>query len=192
MRGLLIVFEGIDRSGKSTQAGKLADTLNNSILLSFPNRSTPIGRLTNLYLTSKDYKSEEYTLDDYGIHLLFSANRWESKKRILELLDSGFHVICDRYFYSGIAHSAAKGLNIDWCRNSEVGLPIPDLIIYLQIDVSTAEKREGCGTGITSFQQKVKSIYENDLIDESWFILDGDKPIEDLADDINSIVMSKL
>ena len=75
-RGALIVLEGIDRSGKSTQARMLTEFLNSresgvAELLRFPERSTAIGRMIDGYL------KQESEQDDRAIHLLFAANRWE-------------------------------------------------------------------------------------------------------------------
>jgi dTMP kinase len=53
MRGALIAFEGIDRSGKTTQAAMLQELLTNSQQIRFPNRETPVGQLINEYLTKQ-------------------------------------------------------------------------------------------------------------------------------------------
>lgn len=108
-RGALIVVEGVDRSGKSTQSKKLVESLRyrgyKSELMVFPDRSTNTGRLINEYLSNKDCK-----LNDEAIHLLFSANRWENVDKIKKLLYEGLTVIIDRYSYSGIAYSMAKSI----------------------------------------------------------------------------------
>nr|XP_054114096.1 thymidylate kinase isoform X3 [Callithrix jacchus] len=74
-RGALIVLEGMDRAGKSTQSRKLVDALcalgHRAELLRFPERSTEIGKLLSSYLEKKS------DLEDHSVHLLFSANRWE-------------------------------------------------------------------------------------------------------------------
>ena len=76
-RGLFVLFEGVDRCGKSTQARRLVDRLVRSgqpaTLLRFPDRDTTIGGMINAYLTNKA------ELDDHAVHLLFSANRWEKR-----------------------------------------------------------------------------------------------------------------
>ncbi len=64
-------------------------------------------------------------------HLLFAVNRWELKKEIEDRINTGQNVILDRYSYSGIAYSHAKGLDYNWCRNTEIGLPEPDTVFYL-------------------------------------------------------------
>jgi dTMP kinase len=73
MRGKLVVFEGLDRSGKSTQSKLLHENLENSVLVRFPNRETTTGKIIDTYLKGTQ------DLCDEAIHLLFSANRWELK-----------------------------------------------------------------------------------------------------------------
>jgi len=93
-RGALIVFEGCDRSGKTTQVQRLVERLNSqgkaSRMMRFPDRTTGIGKVINSYLTC----SEE--LDDRAIHLLFSANRWEQEKEIRSSLAEGTNILIDR------------------------------------------------------------------------------------------------
>lgn len=106
-RGAFIVMEGLDRTGKSTQSKKIMESLNNlglkTELMVFPDRTTHTGKLIDQYLSNKDYK-----LNDYAIHLLFSANRWENFDKMKKIIQQGVNLIVDRYSYSGIAFSAAK------------------------------------------------------------------------------------
>ena len=106
-RGALIVFEGLDRSGKTTQCSLLTQRLNSelglkTVSLKYPNRDTPIGKLINDYLLKK------VSFDDRCIHLMFSANRWEQNRVVKQYLDDGITCIVDRYAYSGVAYSAIK------------------------------------------------------------------------------------
>lgn len=71
-RGAFIVFEGIDRCGKSTQSELLGKSLANAENVRFPDRTSCIGTLINSYLSSAS------DMSDQTIHLLFSANRWEA------------------------------------------------------------------------------------------------------------------
>lgn len=76
-RGALIVLEGLDRSGKTSQSTRLLSYLeglgHSAELWRFPDRTTCVGQMISSYL------SNESQLDDRTIHLLFSANRWEKK-----------------------------------------------------------------------------------------------------------------
>lgn len=80
------------------------------------------------------------------IHMFFVLNRWELKKEIEERLSKGQNVVLDRYSYSGIAYTASKGIDVDWCVATEKGLPKPDVVFYLQVgDIKELESRGGWG-----------------------------------------------
>ena len=145
-RGHLIIFEGLDRSGKSTQCERLVSNLEAAGKpvehMRFPNRTTPIGQMINNYLSGQSQQ------EDHVIHLLFSANRWESAAEIERLISGGTTAVIDRYYYSGCVYSAAKqhpNMSLAWCREPEVGLPRPDLCIFLDLDAGEAAKRGGFG-----------------------------------------------
>ncbi|KAI4652648.1 uncharacterized protein J4E79_008955 [Alternaria viburni] len=163
-RGKLIVFEGLDRAGKSTQCQMLVDDLQNDGIkvrhMRFPDRTTPIGQMINSYLSGQ---SEQ---DDHVIHLLFSANRWEAVPSIQADLEAGTTIIVDRYYYSGCVYSAAKqnpSMSLEWCRKPEVGLPRPDLCLFLDISADDAAKRGGYGTEKyerKDMQDRVRELFE--------------------------------
>ncbi|KAK4457114.1 thymidylate kinase-domain-containing protein [Cladorrhinum samala] len=163
VRGAFIVLEGLDRSGKTTQASLLEQRLKSSgravKSLRFPDRTTPTGSVINSYLTSST------SLPDHAIHLLFSANRWELAPIIASLLASGTTVVCDRYYHSGIVYSAAKrnpSLSLSWARGPEVGLPRPDLVLFLDLDEDEAKKRGGWGGERyeqAEMQRRVKELF---------------------------------
>jgi dTMP kinase len=75
-RGALILLEGLDKAGKSTQCTRLTtslEALGHKVLhLRFPDRTTPIGKMIDAYLKGGS------EVEDHAIHLLFSANRWEA------------------------------------------------------------------------------------------------------------------
>ncbi|KAF9482639.1 thymidylate kinase [Pholiota conissans] len=151
-RAPFIVIEGLDRSGKTTQTARLHEQLKangvEASLIKFPDRSTPIGKMIDAYLRSVS------ELDDRAVHLLFSANRWELASKIESTLLAGTTIICDRYAFSGIAFSAAKVspaepssplLPFEWCRAPDIGLPAPDLVLFLDITPEQARARGGYG-----------------------------------------------
>lgn len=105
----------------------------------FPDRSTSIGSIINSYLTNAQ------ELSDQVIHLLFSSNRWERVKSIRNDLLAGTTIICDRYAYSGVAYSVAKGLDFDWCCAPDRGLPRPDAVFYLRSKPEQLQARGGYG-----------------------------------------------
>lgn len=158
MRGRLILIEGLDRLGKSTQAEILASKLNGH-LVKFPDRLTKIGHLLNQYLTDP-----EFELPDESAHLLFSANRWEVAPEIRSRLAAGQHVILDRYVYSGVAYSLAKDSlnNADWLFAPDRGLPKPDITLFLLLSLQEISERKGWGEERyekEAFQKKVKLCF---------------------------------
>ncbi len=85
-RGAFILFEGVDRCGKTTQVGLLKDHFAKSReteQIRFPERKSAVGQLIDSYLQSNS------NLNDQSIHLLFSANRWEQSDSIEAKLAAG-------------------------------------------------------------------------------------------------------
>eukprot|EP00123_Amoebidium_parasiticum_P008263 comp18685_c0_seq1/m.20390 comp18685_c0_seq1/g.20390 ORF comp18685_c0_seq1/g.20390 comp18685_c0_seq1/m.20390 type:complete len:221 (-) comp18685_c0_seq1:241-903(-) len=180
-RGALIVLEGCDRSGKSTQCANLVKALcalgTNAKLLRFPDRMTTIGQMINAYLTST------LDLSDQAIHLLFSANRWEAMASMRQQLQEGTTLVVDRYAYSGVAFTAAKGIDAHWCRQPDVGLLKPDLTLFLDLPVEEAAKRGDFGQERyerRDFQEKVYAQF-GALRTPEWKVIDARGSIEDIG-----------
>ncbi|CAG9462945.1 unnamed protein product [Pedinophyceae sp. YPF-701] len=175
-RGAFILFEGCDRSGKTTQTAKLVEALRargvSCELWNFPDRSTPIGGMINAYLASQT------DLDDHVVHLLFSANRWEKARELRALLAQGTTLVVDRYAVSGVAFSAAKGradMDAAWCKAPDAGLPAPDVVLYLDVAPDVAAARGGYGSERyerEEFQQAVRQQY-NSLQGPTWRVVDA-------------------
>lgn len=127
-RGIFILFEGCDKSGKTTQSELLINFFNNvlkskTILIKFPDRTTETGKLIDSYLKKK------FELDKNCCEMLFSANRWEKHSFIKNTLNNGTNIVMDRYAYSGIVYSGTCGNK--WSVNLDVGLVEPDVIFFL-------------------------------------------------------------
>ena len=116
-------------------------------------------------------------------------------------------MICDRYAYSGVAYTAAKGLDFNWCLNADRGLIEPDLIFYIDIDKETIKQRAGFGDERyekVDFQEKVREQYHRfqdmyvarqgaDSQSGVWVALDAKgKSIEELHEEIKGIVSTHL
>ncbi|XP_050422126.1 thymidylate kinase [Adelges cooleyi] len=192
-RGALIVLEGCDRSGKSTQCSKLVERLNNLKIpakkISFPDRSTPIGTIIDQYLSRK------IDLPDRSVHLLFSANRWELEPEIHKQIQSGVTLIVDRYSYSGIAFTSAKKcVNLNWCCAPENGLPKPDLVMFLKLSLEEMMKRGGFGEERyenTEFQNEVDKKFEK-LKGDNFIQIDAAKDIFSLNNCLIELVLKTI
>ncbi|KAJ2893633.1 thymidylate kinase [Zalerion maritima] len=206
VRGSLIVLEGLDRSGKTTQVKLLEQRFveagRSSVkVMRFPDRTTPIGQMIDGYLRRQS------EMDDHSVHLLFSANRWEAAKNIHALLSSGTTVICDRYYLSGMVYSTAKGnpsLPLAWARNPEVGLPRPDIVLFLDLDEETARGRGGWGGELyekAGMQKKVRELFwdlsmgktgEYRQEEEDLIIVDAGPSMEEVSEEIWRKVKSRV
>ena len=135
-------------------------------------RSTPIGKSIDAYL-----KGEAH-VEDHVIHLLFSANRWEAAAAIREKLESGVALVVDRYSYSGAVYSAAKlnpTLNLDWAWSQEIGLPQPDVVVFLTVSAAVAAQRGGFGAERYETDKMQQSV--RDMFTELWHRLPTDNLI---------------
>merc|ERR1712194_553605 len=117
-----------------------------------------------------------------AIHLLFSANRWECAKSIEKAL-------------SRVAYSSAKGLDMDWCRKPDVGLPTPDRVFYLDVDPETAKKRSQYGEERyekAEFQAKVGTQFKTFFQEKFWVRLDAGREMDALSAEIQNLVTSDI
>ncbi|KAI8814808.1 putative thymidylate kinase [Cladochytrium replicatum] len=191
-RGALLVVEGGDRTGKSTQAALLVDALcargHPAEYKKFPDRTTVIGQMIDAYLKqTKD-------MDDHTIHLLFSANRWEAMKEFEALLSSGTTLVVDRYAYSGVAFSAAKGMDLEWCKSVDKGLIQPDAVIFLDLPPESARSRGGFGEEryeTVPFQDKVNWIFQK-LRDDRWHTVDASLPVSEVSQRVLRIALEAI
>ncbi|XP_021768959.1 thymidylate kinase-like [Chenopodium quinoa] len=187
-RGALVVL-GLDRSGKSSQCSELLSHLKflgyPVELWRYPDRNTAVGQMISAYL------SNQSNLDDHTIHLLFSANRWEKRSLMEDKLKAGITLIVDRYSYSGVAFSSAKGLDFDWYKAPERGLLAPDTVLYLDISPEKAAERGGYGDERyerLDFQEKVRVKYQA-LYDASWKVVDACLPMEEVQKILREYVL---
>ena len=86
-------------------------------------------------------------------------------------------MVCDRYAFSGIAYTGAKGVDLDWCAAPDAGLPAPDLVLFLEVPVEVAESRGEYGEERyekREFQAKVRAAFEGlKARFPDWQIVDG-------------------
>src|SRR5262245_7405995 len=139
----LIAFEGLDQSGKETQARLLRARLEAAgrrvESLTFPDDTTTLGQEIRAGLGG----TRSYPAD--VMQLLYIANRHERKEAIEGWLASGVVVICDRYLASSVAYGEAHGLSADWLIDTQRFLPQPALTILLDIAPETARSRKAAG-----------------------------------------------
>ena len=150
-RGVLIAIEGIDGSGKQTQERLLEHSLISSgysvYATGFPQYDSWFGHMVGKFLNG-DFGSLE-TVDPHFSALLFAGDRFEAKPRIESALNEGKIVLVDRYVASNLAHQVARiaaakrSEFLRWIEHLEYsiyGLPRENLILYLRVPPSQAQK----------------------------------------------------
>jgi len=193
IKGKVIVIEGTDKAGKTSQSRLLADTLKVSgkvcVILDFPDYTTPIGMEIRAFLDGKrDYPPEVK-------HLLFSANRWEKKKEIESMLENGTIIIMNRYWESNLVYGVANGMDANWLLRLDKGLPKENIILVILVNPSISVKRAEVQDAFESNPQLAAKAYENYLKFAKqfrWKIIDGSKSKEQVHQEIMKIIGKEL
>src|SRR5688500_16350672 len=184
--GLLIAFEGLDQSGKQTQAELLRDRIVEAgrlvRLLSFPAYDTSIGaEIERALRGDRDYGPDV-------MQLLYVANRYEWKPQIERELARGTVLVCDRYLASSIAYGEAQGLDPAWLADIQRFLPQPDLTIMLDIAPETAVQRKSSGRDRyerdLALLSRVRASYRRQAAGSGWTRLAGERPRAAVSADV--------
>ncbi len=194
MNGFLIAFEGLDQSGKQTQAESLRDYLTAQgrvcQLLSFPDYTTAIGgEIFKALHGERDYPPDV-------LQLLYVANRGEKRDRIEAWMAEGVVVICDRYIASSIAYGEAHGLDAAWLGEIQRFLPAPHLTILLDIAPETAAGRKAAARD--RFERdldllaRVRASYRRQAASADWVRLEGERGRAEVAADVIRSVETRL
>ena len=194
MHGHLIAFEGLDQSGKQTQAESLRDRLTSldrvCRLLSFPDYATAIGSEIHKAL----HHERDYPAD--VMQMLYVANRGEKRAQIEEWISRGDVVICDRYIASSIAYGDAHGLDAAWLTEIQRFLPTPHLTILLDIAPETAVGRKAAARD--RFERdlellgRVRASYRRQAAAPSWVRLEGERGKAEVTADVIRAVETRL
>ena len=199
---MLVVLEGLDGAGKSTQVKKLKEYLESLCpsleYIHFPRYDAPVyGGLIGKFLRGGFGSIDN--VHPQLVALLFAEDRHNAAPRIREVLSGGGSVLLDRYVYSNIAYQCAK-LADDaeaeelraWINDTEYGdfnLPRPDLNIFLDVPISFVQEslthqREGDDRGYLqgsqdiheadiAFQKRVQAMYRRQAaLDPSFIVVD--------------------
>jgi dTMP kinase len=192
--GHLIAFEGLDQSGKQTQAERLAATLSNARrrveLLSFPVYQTAIGTEIGRALQGqRDYASDV-------MQLLYIANRYEFRPRINATIADGGIVVCDRYLASSVAYGEAQGLDAEWLTAMQKYLPQPSLVVLLDIPPDASLQRKQLARDRyerdLALLERVRASYRRQAAQPTWQLIDGSRPKDEVSDAVINAVRTKL
>ncbi len=180
-KGKLIVFEGIDGAGKSTQIQLLKEKLEKlgkHVITSFEPTSGKWGSLLRASGSTGRYSLEEEA------ELFLKDRREHVDTLIVPALERGDWVLLDRYYISMMAYQGIRGMNIKQIRElNEKFAPVPDVVLWLDIPVKESLNRIGMrGLGVNSFEKEeslrqCRAIFES--ICEPWMVrIDADAVID--------------
>lgn len=207
--GKLIVVEGVDGSGKSTQVDLLykwlvADAY--SVFFSEWNSSPMVKATTRLGKKKRMLTPTTFSL----IHATDFANRLENQ--IIPFLKAGAIVLADRYSFTALARDVARGVSPPWVRNLYAFAPQPDVAFYFRVPTSVSCERilsgrseikwyeAGMDIGLSDdvrqsfriFQQRIALQYDS-MVDEFGLkVIDGALPIEVQQRQVRDIVTAEL
>ena len=193
--GKLIIVEGIDGSGKSTQIDLLYKWLvaqGKTVYFSEWNSSALVKSTTRLGKKQKMFTPTTFSL----IQATDFADRWENG--ILPMLKAGAIVLADRYAFTAFARDVARGVSPDWVRNLYSFAPQPDLALYFHVPLNIAVERivsarakikyyeAGMDLGLSDnkvtsfrlFQQRILDEYDKMVDEFSLTVVDGTLPIQ--------------
>jgi dTMP kinase len=191
--GRLIVFEGIDASGKNTQSRMLFDFLKSKgtevEYISFPDYSTPIGKEIKRFLSNQS----EYNLE--ARHLLYAANRYEHKDQLQSWLRNGKHVVANRYSESNYAYGVANGLSHKWLAGLESRMPSADYVLLLKVSHEVSMARKAARDryeGDMDFLKRVSQVYDALSEPGKWFQIDGERSKEAICYEVCKLISALL
>ena len=191
---MVIAFEGLDQSGKETQARQLRARLEQRgrrvRSASFPDYETSIGREIRAALNGEREHNAAV------MQLLYVANRFEYKPRLELWLASGETIICDRYRASSVAYGEAQGLDPAWLEEIQRGLPTPDITVLLDISPETAVRRKQSGRDRyerdLALLARVRQSYRRQATARDWLLIDAERARDEVADAVAEGVVLRL
>jgi dTMP kinase len=208
-QGKLIVVEGIDGSGKSTQIDllyKWLESQGKAVYFSEWNSSKLVKSTTRLAKKEHMFTPTTFSL----LQATDFAERWENL--ILPMLKAGVIVLADRYAFTAFARDVARGVDPLWVRNLYSFAPQPDIILYFRVPLDVAVDRitssrakikfyeAGMDLGLSDnkitsfrlFQQRIIDEYDK-MVDEFGFtVIDGTLPVQKEQKLVRQIVRKHL
>jgi dTMP kinase len=192
-KGIFLVIEGLDGSGKTTQATTLARRLShshNAMLTAEPSH----GKIGTYIRECCLYGDKRLPTEAEA--LLFAADRVEHvQNEVKPALDEGKLVICDRYVYSSLAYQGSAGLSLDWIKTINARALQPDFSVFIDVAperVLERLRRKKSVMETLETQRKVREVYLNFVATGELIRVDGDKPKEVVADALYDKVLELL
>lgn len=197
-KGFMIVVEGIDGMGKSTQLAALEDFLTREgyrVRRTKEPTDSAFGReIRRIAQEGRAGVSLEDELD-----LFLKDRELDVRENILPALEAGEVVLVDRYFYSNIAYQGALGLDPEHIRRLNAGFPVPDLVLLLDAPPTVGIGRIRGGRGEANnqgyeqedFLDRVRALFRA-MPDANIVRIDATRDLETVTREVRDTVMSRL
>jgi dTMP kinase len=128
--------------------------------------------------------------------MLLSANRWEKKSEIEEMLKQNDAVILNRYYQSNLVYGVASGLKLEWLQALDTGLPKEDIVIVLDVSPEVSVKRMQSKGDVfemnDDMMSNVSKLYRELAGKYGWIIVNGDRNREDVHKEISQIIENRI
>ncbi|MFB6209729.1 MAG: dTMP kinase [Candidatus Nanohaloarchaea archaeon] len=189
--GKLIVVEGADGSGTTTQAERLTERLGGVYTAEHGERRSEqslIGRKVEQMISEQGYSPE-------AVALGFAADRIvHLEEKLIQLLKDGKSVVCDRYYHSSLVYQPAMGADFEWVKEINREAIVPDTTFILDVSAEVGMERldqRGRDQNIfeeMSFQQEVVERYRRlpESLDENIELIDGTESKDEVEEAIKS------
>ena len=201
-KGSFIVLEGIDGSGKSTQAKKISEYLidqGHKVYTTFEPTDSPIGKMI------RDIFSHRMEGDQRVIAALFAADRLDhllnSKNGILSKLRDGYIVITDRYYLSSYAYHSVHDIDLEWviqanALSAELLRPYVNIYIDISPELSLQRLKDGrthvemyeTMENLTKVHRQYQVVFDRVKNEENIIQIDGNRSSNEVAEDIIEVV----
>ena len=182
-KGTFICIEGLDGSGKTTQAKLLTESLKKDYDSYFT--AEPSTGKTGTFIRDCCLYGRR-RLPIAAEALLFSADRIEHiENEIRPALSSGKVVVCDRYIYSSLAYQGSAGLELDWIAKINSYALTPDFSVFIDVPPERVLERIHRKKSVMEtleIQRKVRDVYLKYVQNNELVLVDGDKPKEEVAE----------
>jgi dTMP kinase len=192
-KGTFICIEGLDGSGKTTQAKLLARKLKKTYDVIYT--SEPSQGLIGSFIRER-YLYSENRLSPFVEALLFAADRIEHiENEIIPALNKGKIVISDRYVFSSLAYQGAGEVSLEWIQKINKKSLSPDLAIFLDVDPEKVFCRLNSEKSVMEnldTQRKVREVYLKFVEDKKLILINGENSKTKVAEELFSLVQSFL
>ena len=192
-KGFFICIEGLDGSGKTTQAQILTERLNKTFTAIFT--AEPSHAKTGTFLR-ESCLYEQKRLPIAAEALLFAADRVEHiENEIKPALTEGKIVVCDRYIYSSFAYQGSAGLSLEWIKEINKFALAPDLAVFIDVlpeNVLERLQRKKSVMETIEIQRTVREVYLDYVKCGELIRINGDRPKAEVAEELWGKVLSKI